>query len=65
MGEHTETVAADTHGKDNRFRSSETNNVGVSPQEDRSRSESAVGDGQGAGEEGGVVHICKPDWLLR
>ncbi|HSZ63587.1 MAG TPA: hypothetical protein VK828_17440 [Terriglobales bacterium] len=40
MGEHTETVAADTG-----FRSCETNYVGVSSQEDRSRPEGTVGEG--------------------
>jgi hypothetical protein len=45
MGERKETVAADTSGKDNPFRSRETNHVGVSPQEDRRRSKSTMGEG--------------------
>jgi hypothetical protein len=45
MGEHTETVRANTGGKDNRFRSCETNHIGVSSQEDRVGSKSAVGEG--------------------
>ena len=58
MGEHTETVAADTGGKDNRFRSCETNHVGVSAQEDRSGTKSAVGEGAGGAEEGGIgLHL--------
>jgi hypothetical protein len=45
MGEHKETVAADIGGKDNHFRSRETNHVGVSSQEDSCRSKSTVGEG--------------------
>ncbi len=40
MGEHTETVAADTG-----FRSCETNHVEVSSQKDRGCSKSTVGEG--------------------
>jgi len=45
MGEHTETVAADTSGKDNRCRSCEAHDVGVSPEEDCGGSKGAMGEG--------------------
>jgi hypothetical protein len=45
MGEHTETVAVSVGGKDNHDCSCETNHVGVSPQEDRRRSKSTMGEG--------------------
>jgi hypothetical protein len=55
MGEHTETVAVSVGGKDNHDCSCETNHVGVSPQEDRRRSKSTMGEGAGGAKEGGLA----------
>jgi|HubBroStandDraft_1064217.scaffolds.fasta_scaffold29050_2 hypothetical protein len=62
MGEHTEAVAAENGGKDNRFHSCETNHVSVSSKEDRGASKRTVGENQGAGKEGGIV--LQLEWLL-
>jgi hypothetical protein len=48
-------VAADSCGKDSRFRSCEAHHFGVRAKEDRGGSKSTVGEDQGAGEESGVA----------
>jgi hypothetical protein len=52
MGERPATVAS---GKENDPRSHEADNVSVGSEEDRRRSKSPVGEGQGGTEEGRIV----------
>jgi hypothetical protein len=55
MGKGWEGIAASSRGSKGKwFRSCQTHHVCISPQEDRRRSKSEVGEGEGAAEEGGV-----------
>jgi hypothetical protein len=57
MGGYSQTVAIGFGWKDTKFRSCQAHYVGISPEEDRCGTKSAVGEVPSAAEEG-----CLDDW---